>query len=169
MTPAVSEVNSVMWLFTALIIGALVVSTVLFVKLARSYDKKYNLLTKDETKSVVRSGAIACFGATFISVATISLIALVGPAFTYMRCGVIGAPMWEMMMAQAATTVIGIDFTDKAFTVNCLILCVFCMTLGSAPYFINCLLTLKPLDSLVQKANSSNKKVSFMPYLASRQ
>ena len=59
-------------------------------------------------------------------------------------------------------------YKDEAFfrqhTTGILTLCLFGMVLGSAPYFLNCFLTLKPMDAAMSKPKEAGK-ASFTPIL----
>ena len=95
---------------------------------------------------------------------------MVGSAVTFMRCGVIGAPMWELMMAEYTAQSAGVAFGGEGFTESIFVLCIFGMTFASAPYFLNTMITLKPLDVAAVKseeaaAKSEGKKESFIPIL----
>jgi hypothetical protein len=96
---------------------------------------------------------------------------MVGPAVSFMRCGVIGAPPWELFMANIAAGAVGVQFNTPQFTREVFVLCIFGMTIASAPYFINTILTLKPLDLAVRKGQEAQagkkKKVSFIPMMGS--
>ena len=110
---------------------------------------------------------IAAIGPSFASiVVALSLIAMVGPAATFMRCGVIGAPVWELYMANIASTAAGVQIGGEGFTESIFTFCLFCMVLGSAPYFINTMLMLKPMDALLEKSKEKKQHISFMPYLS---
>lgn len=84
-----------------------------------------------------------------------------------MRCGVIGAPSWELMMADASANAVGVSFGTPEFTPSIFTLCLFGMTLASAPYFIVCSIMLKPLDKMASKNTlKQEKKRSFAPYMS---
>jgi hypothetical protein len=164
--------NGTLWLFAALLIGMVVVQAILFLRLALRFNSKNKLLTQEDLKSVVRTGAISVIGPGISNiVVALSLIAMVGPAVSFMRCGVIGAPPWELFMANIAAGAVGVQFNTAEFTREVFVLCIFGMTFASAPYFINTILTLKPLDAAVIKglaAQSKKKKnISFIPMMGS--
>lgn len=161
-----NKLNGTIWVFCAILIGLVLVQSFLFLRLALNYNKKYKLLTKDELGQAVRTGSIAAIGPSMSSlVVAISLMTIVGSATTYMRCGVIGAPSWELMMANLSATAAGVTIGKGTVTEGVFVLCLFGMILGSAPYFINTLITLKPLDLAVEKTKKSTAKISFLPYL----
>lgn len=161
-----NKLNGTIWVFCAILIGLVLVQSFLFLRLALNYNKKFNLLTKSELNQAVRTGSIAAIGPSLSSlVVAISLMTVVGSATTYMRCGVIGAPSWELMMANLAASAAGIEFGQEGITEGVFVLCLFGMILGSAPYFINTIFTLKPLDLAVEKTKKSNARLSFLPYL----
>jgi hypothetical protein len=166
---AVSSMNGTLWIFAALLIGMVVIQATLFLRLALRFNAKNKLLTQEELKSVARTGAISVIGPGISSiVVALSLIAMVGSAVTFMRCGVIGAPPWELFMANIAAGAVGVQFNTPEFTQAVFVLCIFGMTFASAPYFINTIITLKPLDLAIlkgQAAKESTGKVSFIPML----
>lgn len=167
MNETVSSMNGKLWIFAVLLIGMVIVQALLFLRATLKFNKRHNLATKDELKSAFRMGTVSVFGPSLSSIAVaLSLIAMVGSAVTFMRCGVIGAPPWELIMADISAQAVGVQFNTPEFTSSVFILCIFGMTFASAPYFINTMVTLKPLDTMVakNKANGNNKE-SFIPSL----
>jgi hypothetical protein len=165
---AVNLMNGTIWVFAAILISLVLVQSFLFLRLALNFNKKNNLVNAVEMKSAAQTGAIAAIGPSISSiVVALSLIAMVGSATTFMRCGVIGAPGWELFMANIAAQTAGVEFGSAEFTPAIFTFCIFCMVFGSAPYFINTIVMLKPLDNMVEKAKEKKNKVSFMPYLSS--
>ncbi|MEA4920213.1 MAG: DUF5058 family protein [Clostridiaceae bacterium] len=163
---AVRNMNGTIWVFAAVLISLVLVQSFLFLKLALNFNKKNKLLRQDELKSAVQTGAIAAIGPSISSiVVALSLIAMVGGACTFMRCGVIGAPGWELLMANIGVSAAGVKFGTPEFTEAIFTMCIFCMVLGSAPYFLNTIIMLKPLDTLVEKSKAKKAKISFMPYV----
>lgn len=71
-------------------------------------------------------------------------------------------------MAQFSAQAAGVEFGSPEFTQGIFTLCLFGMTLASAPYFINTMITLKPMDKVVEKAAKETAKGgrSFMPYMS---
>ena len=167
MSETISGMNGTLWIFTALIIGMVIVQSFLFLRMALRFNKKNQLLSNEEIKSAARTGTVSVIGpAISAMVVALSLITLVGPAVTYMRCGVIGAPAWELFMAQISAGAAGVEFNTAAFTPAVFVLCIFGMAFASAPYFINTIITLKPLDMAVAKSQSNtSRKESFIPTL----
>lgn len=168
MNDTISSMNGTLWIFAAMLIGVVIVQALTFLRLALRFNKKNQLLNKEEIKSAARTGAVSVVGpAVSVIVVALSLIAMVGPAVTFMRCGVIGAPSWELLMANISAEAAGVKFNTPEFTQSVFTLCIFGMTFASAPYFINTILTLKPLDKAVAKTqeNKGEKKESFLPTL----
>lgn len=167
MNEVVSSMNGTIWVFAGLLIAMVVVQAVIFLRHALSFNKKHNLVSNEELKSITRTGATAVIGpAMSVIVVALTLISMVGSATTFMRCGVIGAPTWELMMAQWSAASAGVEFGSPEFTHAVFTLCIFGMTFASAPYFINTIITLKPLDLAAKKAsNDTSGKESFMPSL----
>ena len=167
MSTTVASMNGTIWVFAAILIAWVLVQSFLFVRHALRMNTTYSLVTKAEMNTAIRTGAIAAIGPSINSiVVALSLIAMVGSATAFMRCGVIGAPVWELYMANVAASTAGVSFGTPEFTKPIFVLCLFCMTLASAPYFINTIVMLKPLDMAVEKSKKSGKKVSFIPYMS---
>ncbi len=166
----ISKLNPTLWVFAALLIGWVFVQAFLFLRLALNFNKKNHLASKEEISQAAKTGFISVVGPAISAiVVAISLISMVGPAVAFMRCGVIGAPMWELMMAEYTAQSAGVAFGGEGFTEAIFILCIFGMTFASAPYFINTMLTLKPMDKAAiksqQAAASGKSKESFIPIL----
>ena len=163
----IQKMNGTIWVFAAILISLVLVQSFLFLRLALRFNEKHKLVTKEELKSAQRTGMIAAIGPSFASiVVALSLIAMVGPAATFTLCGVIGAPVWELYMANIASTAAGVQIGGEGFTESIFTFCLFCMVLGSAPYFINTMLMLKPMDALLEKSKEKKQHISFMPYLS---
>lgn len=163
----VQDLNGTVWVFTAMLIGVVIVQALLFLRMALKFNKKNNLLSRNEITRAARTGAISVAGpAVSVIVVAFTLIAMVGSGVTFMRCGVIGAPAWELMMANTSAQAAGVAFNTPEFTNAIFVLCIFGMTFASAPYFLNTMITLKPLDKAVKKSVSTKeKKESFIPTL----
>lgn len=166
----IKSMNPTLWVFAALLIGWVFVQAFLFVRLALNFNKKNKLASKEEISQAAKTGFISVVGpAISVIVVAISLISMVGSATTFMRCGVIGAPMWELMMAEYSAQSAGVAFGGEGFTEAIFVLCIFGMTFASAPYFINTILTLKPMDKAAVKSQESaakgQAKESFIPTL----
>jgi len=172
MSSVIQGMNGTIWVFAGILICWVLVQSGLFLRLTLNFNKKNQLLSQEEIKQTASTGFVSVLGpAISVVVVAISLIAMVGPATTFMRCGVIGAPMWELMMAEYSAQSAGMAFGDPGFNESIFTLCIFGMTLASAPYFINTIITLKPMDKAVAKAAkeaaSGSKKESFIPTMGS--
>lgn len=164
---AVSNMNGTIWIFAVIVIAFVVLQSMLFLRLALKFNKKVKAVTDEEIKLSFKTGAISAIGPAFSSVTiALSLIVMVGGATAFMRCGVIGSPAWELYMAQICSTAVGVTFGSEEFTESVFTLCLFGMTLASAGYAINTIISLKPLDNVVVKEQSKEKKRSFIPYLS---
>ena len=159
---AIKNMNGTLWIFAIILICLVLAQSFLFLRLAMRFNRKHKLVSDEEVKEAVSTGAVAAIGPSVNSIViALSLIAMVGSATTFMRCGVIGAPGWELLMANIASSTAGVTLGGEGFTEAIFIFAIFCMVLGSAPYFLNTMIMLKPLDTMVEKS-----KVSFMPYLS---
>ena len=154
--------NGSAWVFAGILILMVIIQALLFLRMALSFNKKHKVLTGEEVNQAVRTGAIAAVGPALSTITVaLSLIAMVGSGVTFMRCGVIGAPAWELFMASTSSAAAGVEFGSPEFTPAIFTLCIFGMTWASAPYFINTIITLKPLDAMANKASQSNGSRSF--------
>lgn len=165
MSDAVKSLTSLLWPFAILLIGFVILQASTFLKTALSFNKKHNVLTQQEVKGAFKTGAFSVIGPAFsVVVISLTLMQLVGSAATFMRVGVIGSASYELNLANQAADAIGATLGSADITTGVLTLCLFGMILGSAPYFLNCFLTLKPMDAALSKPKEAGK-VSFTPIL----
>lgn len=151
-------VNSTVWLFTIVLIGFVLVQATVFLSKALKFNKEHNLLTKDEVKLSVRTGIFSIIGPAFsVMIAALSLMAIMGSGASLMRVGVIGSANYEIMLSGIAADTLGIQLGTSEMTVNIFVLALFAMILGSAPYFLNCIITLKPMEKSLAKSKSNKK------------
>lgn len=163
---AIKNMNGTIWIFAALLVGMVVVQACIFLKLALDYNKKLQVLTKEDIRLATRTGFVAAIGPSFgILPVVIALIVLVGSGTAFMRCGVIGAAPFELMMASLTAQAAGVEFGTAEFTEGIFTLCLFGMAWASAPYALNTILTLKTLDKAVAR-DAKTQKRSFIPYMS---
>lgn len=164
MTQAVKNVTAAVWPFAIVLLGFVIVQSLLFMANALKFNKKYKLYSNDDLKSIAKSSAVSSIGPSFsVVVVVIAMISLVGPAVTFMRTGVIGAADYELWLADVVATTMGVTIGGEGFTEAVFTCAIFGMVLGSAPYMLNLLITLKPLDTAARK--EQKKKHSFIPIL----
>lgn len=165
MTEAVSNVNAVVWPFAIILIAFVIIQATIFLRMALKFNKENKVVSDGDIKTAMKTGGISVIPPAFsVLVVALSLIAMIGPSSTFMRVGVIGSASYELILAQIAADTLGVQLGSQGFTEGIFVLALFGMILGSAPYFINCFLTLKPMDRAIAK--SATKKNSFMPALA---
>lgn len=165
----IKVVNGTVWFFASILIGMVIIQALLYLKLALDFNKKHRVMTNVEIKQAAKTGAIAAIGPGFSNMTVaVALCAMMGSGVAFMRCGIIGAPSWELMMADASAKAVGVEFNTPDFTPAIFTLCLFGMALMSAGYFIVCLVALKPLDIIVTKNvdMQKSKKRSFAPYMS---
>lgn len=165
----INIMNGTVWVFASLLIAIVVVQALLYLRMALNFNKKHGVLTKAEVGQAAKTGAIAAIGPGFSNMTVaVALCAMMGSGVAFMRCGVIGAPSWELMMAEASAKAIGVEFGSPEFTPAIFTLCLFGMVLASAGYFILCLVALKPLDVMTTRSTDKQaiKKRSFAPYMS---
>ena len=157
---AIKNMNGTLWIFAIILICLVLAQSFLFLRLAMRFNRKHKLVSDEEVKEAVSTGAVAAIGPSVNSIViALSLIAMVGSATTFMRCGVIGAPGWELLMANIASSTAGVTLGGEGFTEAIFTFAIFCMVL-------NTMIMLKPLDNMVEKSKAKKAKVSFMPYLS---
>lgn len=164
MTQAVKNVNSIVLVFAILLIGFVIVQATIFLRHALKFNAKHELFSKDEIKDAVQASAISSIGPSFsIVVIVLAMISLIGPAVTWMRSGVLGSADYELWIADIVSTQLGVTLGGEGFTEAAFTVAIFGMVLASAPFMVNCLITIKPLDKAMMKA--AKKKNSFIPLL----
>ena len=164
---AIKHMHGTLGIFAIILICLVLAQSFLFLRLAMRFNRKHKLVSDEEVKEAVSTGAVAAIGPSVNSIViALSLIAMVGSATTFMLCVVIGAPGWELLMANIASSTAGVTLGGEGFTEAIFTFAIFCMVLGSAPYFLNTMIMLKPLDNMVEKSKAKKAKVSFMPYLS---
>lgn len=156
MTAPVAYLNGIIWVFGAILITFVVIQAAGFLRMALKFNKDNKLLTGQEVNMSIKTGVLSVIGpACSVIVIAISLLTLLGPAITFMRVGVIGSASTELTLANIAADAMGGIMGSDSFDEVMITTAIFGMVLGSAPYFLNCFLTLKPLDSAVTKSKSS--------------
>ena len=162
MSQAMVTVNRICFLFCLLIIGLVIIQAVLFIRNALMFNKKHRVLSEDEVRSVMKIGCVSAIApACSIIVVALGLVSLIGPVLSFMRVGVIGSAAYETQMAEIAASTLGVTLGTEGITESTLTLCLFTMTLGSAPFLINTLIMVKPMDDAMVKAAKSSR--SFLP------
>lgn len=140
------KANLVVWIFAIILIAFTFVQAALFVRRALQFNKKHHIYTSEELKSCVKTGIIAAIGPGVNTVFLgISLLALMGSGYTFLRLGVIGAPMFELMVVQYAAQFAGIDLSH-GLTPSILTFMVFAGCIGTACYVIAPIFTLRPIE-----------------------
>ena len=147
MTEAVRNVTTVIWPFAAILLSFVMVQAAMFMVNALRFNKKYNLYSRDELVSIAKSATVSTIGPSLsVVVVVIAMISLVGPAVTFMRTGVIGAADYELWLADVVATAMGVTIGGEGFTEAVFTCAIFGMVLGSAPYMLNLLISLKPVS-----------------------
>lgn len=164
----IKQLNPTLWLFAAILIFWVIVQAAMFVRLALNFNKKNNLLSDAEIKDCVKIGSTSVIGPAINAVAIcLSMVGLVGSADTFMRCGVIGAPMQEMFLAQQAAAVSGVSFGTPEFTPSVMTFVLWMQVWGTIPFFVHLLISIKPLDYAANRGNTGKKAgaPNFMQFM----
>ena len=145
-------VNGTVWIFAIILTSFVIVQAAVFLKKALSFNKKHKLLTEEEVKISMRTG----------------IMAMLGSGAAFMRIGVIGSASYELMLAGIAADVLGIELKSANITTGVFILVLYAMILGSAPYFINCFFSLKPMErSLIKNKSIEGSFAKVVGFIAS--
>ncbi len=165
----IKMMNPTIWFFAAILIVWVIVQAGLFVRLALNFNTKNNLMTKTELQDCVKIGSTSVIGPAINAIAIcLTMVGLVGSADTFMRCGVIGAPMQEMFLAQSAASTAGVGFGTPEFTPSIMTFIIWMQVWGTIPFFIHLLISIKPLDMAVEKsAAKSSGGPTFVSFMGS--
>ncbi len=165
----ITIVNGTVWFFAVILTSFVVVQAAVFLKKALNFNKKHQLLTNDEVKTSIRTGIFSIIGPGFsVMITALTITAMLGSGAAFMRIGVIGSASYELMLAGIAADVLGIELTKSNLTTGAFILVLYGMILGSAPYFINCFFSLKPMErSLIKNKNIQGSFAKVVGFIAS--
>ena len=153
------QANNIVWVFAIIIVGFVVIQATVFLVRALQFNKEHQLLTEEEVKMSARTGVFSVIGPAFsVMIAAISLTALMGSGASFMRIGVIGSAPYEIMLANIAADTLGVQLGTEAMTLGIFTLALFAMILGSAPYFINVFLTVKPMEKAMTRRTATTKR-----------
>ncbi len=148
-----SKANLVVWIFAIILVLFTFVQSGLFLRRALAFNKKHNLFTKEELVEMAKTGATAALapGVNTIFMG-ISFLSMVGSGLMFMRLGVIGSPLYELMLVQYASSFAGIDITA---TKTASMLTYFCWAgaVGCLP-FLACIFTMRPIEMSGRKAST---------------
>ncbi|MDO4754683.1 MAG: DUF5058 family protein, partial [Bacillota bacterium] len=126
MTETIQRINPQIWIFAIVLIGFVVLQAAVFLKMALNFNKKHHVLTSQEVKDAVKTGAVSVIGpALSVVLLAMTLITFVGPATTFMRVGVIGSASYELNIANTAADAIGVSLGTEAVTESVFTLCLF--------------------------------------------
>lgn len=164
MSEAVINVTKVIWPFALVLLSFVCLQALLFMRNALCFNKKYALYSAQDLREIAKISSVATIGPSLsVVVVVIAMINLVGPSVTYMRTGVIGAADYELWLAEVVANAMGVNIGGPGFTEAVFTCCIFGMVLGSAPYMLNLIFSLKPMDKMAAK--EVTKKRSFLPIL----
>lgn len=153
-----NKANLVIWIFAVILVGFTFVQAFLFVRRALAFNKKHELFTTEELKEMAKTGASAALAPGINTIFLgISFMAIVGSGLMFMRLGVIGAPMYEMIMVQYASNFAGIDISAPK-TASMLAFFAWAGAVGTLG-FISCVFTLRPIEMAGRKKNSGKPNI----------
>lgn len=164
MTEAVRIMTAKVWPFAIVLIAFVIFQAVTFLRMATKFNSKHHVLSDADMRASISTGALSVIGPAFsVIVIALSLVAILGPAITFMRVGVIGSASYELNLANVAAESMNVVLGSPEFSEAMIVVAMFGMVLGSAPYFINCFLTLEPMDKALTKPKTN--KESFTPLI----
>lgn len=160
-----SSANLAIWIFAILLIGFTWVQAFLFLRVALRFNKKHHIYAKEELIAAAKTGATASLGPGVNTIFLgLSLIAMFGGGFTFLRCGVIGAPMYELMIAQYSAPFAEYDLSSGAMTAS--LMAFFCIAgaIGTICYVLAPVFTLRPLETAgTKKTGKPNIVMRVLP------
>ena len=160
MTQNISQANTTIWIFAAILVGWTVVQAALFVRLALRFNKKHNLYTSQDLKRCMRTGVIAAIGPGINSMfMSISMMAAVGSGLMFFRCGVIGNPAFEMTILNYANTILGFDLAKSELTNSVMTYYVFAGMIGTVSLVLGPVFLLRPLELGGSKQGSGKPNI----------
>lgn len=157
-----SKANLLIWVFAIILISFSVVQAFLFARLVLRFNKKHQVYTNKDLKQCVKTGLIATISPGINTIFLgVSLLAMMGSGFTFLRLGVIGNPILELMVVQYGASTAGVDLSTTAMTPSLITFMVFCGCVGTAAYVIAPIFTLRPIEmASKQKDGKPNKLVT---------
>lgn len=154
----VNPLNKVFWIFGIILALFCCLQTLLFLRMAMKLNKKHDLCTKAELKETIKTSAIATIGPGINNLFLgISLCAVVGGGLTFMRCGIMGTPMFELSQAQYAAAQIGVTLGVDTLTESMWTYLAFAMGFAVVGYMISPLITFPGLDRATDVTRSQKK------------
>lgn len=161
-----TQVNLIIWIFAILLIGYTFVQAILFARQMLKFNKKHNLYTKQDLINCAKTGFVATLGPGVNTIVLgISLLALMGSGYTFLRLGVIGNPTLELMVVQYGASTAGIDLASTEMTPSIMTYMTFCGCIGTAAYVIAPIFTLRPLEMAGKAADGKPNKLvtAYLP------
>ncbi len=152
-----------LWLACSFIILVVIFQALVFMKKAWKSGEEMGL-AKEQMKAAIRSGAITTIGpAIAIVIALVSLMAVLGGPFAWMRLSVIGSVPFELMAAETGAEVVGASMGD-GYTAEAFGGSVWACTLGALGWLIFCILFADKFDVIRKKAVRGND--AMLPILS---
>lgn len=149
--------SSVLWLLAILIIGAVVVQALLYLRMALDFSNRYDILTANERKVIYKTATINSVGpAIAIFFIALSLLAMVGGPVTMMRVGVIGSAVFEFVAADQGARAVGAKLGTDSYTLQAFTASVWVMTLGGMGWLLTAFFFTKSLGSAQERMSLSN-------------
>lgn len=158
--------DPVMWIIALLTIGVVVIQSVFMYRVTKKYSEDEKLLTKDEIKIALKSGAVTTIGpALAVFILALSMVSLLGGPITLMRIGIVGSASTEMTAASVGTAFAGVSLGTDEMTVEALATATLAMAVMSMGYLIFVPLMTRGLGKGVQKIlypEGNNKKTRII-------
>lgn len=150
------KANVILWIFAIILIGFTFVQAWLFLQRVLKFNHKYQVYSKSDLKKCVKTGIVAAIGPGISTIFLgISLMALMGTGYTFLRLGVIGAPLYELTVCQYAASSAGIDLTNV--DANVLSYMAFVGAIGTTTYVLAPCFTLGAIETSGRKKHTGEK------------
>lgn len=129
--------DPVMITLSILLVSIIVITAIIFGRHAKKFAEDTNLLTREEMKIAIRTGAKASLGpAIAIVFLAVGMITQLGGAITFMRVGIIGAAPLETILASIGAAAAGGPLGSSDFDLYALTAALWTMVLVVSGWLI---------------------------------
>lgn len=142
----------VLWGISIVTIALVVLQAVLIYRLTRKFVNSNKIMTKEEQKIAIKTGAIVSIGpAVSVFILGLTMINLLGAPVTLMRIGIIGSANTEMIAASLGTAVAGVALGSQELTMTAFATALFAMAVMSTGYLVGVPLISRGLGKPLQR------------------
>lgn len=159
-----TQANAALWIMCIFLVGLTVVQAALFLRLALRFNRKHKVYTREDLMYAARTGALASLGPGVNTVfLALALVSMFGGGFTFMRCGIIGSPLYELMVVQYASPFVNYT-AGTPMTGSLLAYFSFTAMIGTICYVVAPVFTLRFLETAgTKRTGKPNVVVRALP------